>query len=70
MWSVFLSIGGILLTMLVGKKYWWAWLYALVLNFLWCVYSVVTKQYGFLIASVVYFVVYYRNMVEWRNGKD
>ena len=56
--------------MLVGMKYWWAWLYALVLNVAWCVYSVVTKQYGFLLASAVYFAVYWRNMVEWRRDKD
>ena len=69
MWSLLLSAGGITLTMLVGMKYWWAWLYALVLNVAWCVYSVVTKQYGFLLASAVYFFVYWRNMVKWRRGE-
>lgn len=65
MWSWFLSIGGITLTLLVGKKFWWAWAVALVLNILWCIYSIDSHQYGFLLASGVYFVVYWNNLVSW-----
>jgi len=69
-WSWVLSLLGILCTVLIGKKYWWAWLISNCVNVLWIIFSITTKQYGFLLTSVVYAVLYWNNMVKWRNGKD
>jgi len=60
-----LSAMGLLGTWLTGRKYWWAWLWLFIYNALWALYSIITKQYGFLVASVAYGWLYAHNMVKW-----
>jgi len=67
LWSWILSIMGLTGTYLTGKRYWWAWVVMSFYNVTWIVYSVISKQYGFLLASCVYQVIYFRNAVEWRK---
>jgi len=69
MWAWGLSVAGLLGTYLTGKKFWWAWVWLSVYNLAWIAYSTITKQYGFLLASVVYQVIYARNAVKWRSEK-
>jgi hypothetical protein len=57
-------------TYLTGKKYWWSWLWLSVYNALWGIYAVVTGQYGFLLATVIYGGIYIKNAVEWRRELD
>ena len=65
MWSWVLSVIGLLGTFLTGRKYWWGWAIMSFYNALWIVYSIVSKQYGFIVASVVYQFIYAKNLRDW-----
>ena len=70
MWAWALSFLGLLGTYFTSKKYWWGWLYLFLLNFAWVAYALFTKQYGFLLASVVYGILYLRTMLKWRRDES
>lgn len=50
-----------------GRKKAWGWLLALTTQCLWALYAVGTGQYGFLIGTVSYAVIYARNYIVWRR---
>lgn len=50
-----------------GRKKTWGWLLSLVTQCLWAGYAVGTAQYGFLIGTVSYAAVYFRNWIMWRR---
>jgi hypothetical protein len=50
---------------LAGKKIWWAWYINIANQVLWTAYSLLSEQYGFLVVSFVYFVVFSKNAYEW-----
>ena len=69
MWSWVLSVIGIAGTVFVGRKYWWAWLYLSVVNLLWTYYSITTRQWGFLITSIIYAFIYAKNLRDWYRNR-
>lgn len=64
-WDYILSISGVLGFILAGKKIWWAWYINLGSQFIWFAYSITTQQYGFLIGSSIYFIVFASNAISW-----
>ena len=64
-WSWVLEGVGLLGAAVVGQKRWWGWNILLVNTVLWGIYSVETRQFGFLVASFFYAPLYGRNMVKW-----
>jgi hypothetical protein len=67
MWSWVLALSGIAGMVFIGKKRWQAFLWMIGVECLWIVYSVQTAQYGFIIGSLAYVVVYARNASNWRT---
>jgi hypothetical protein len=67
MWSWVLAISGILGMYFVGQKRWQAFLWMVAVECLWVIYSVQTKQYGFILGSLIYMTVYIRNANKWRT---
>lgn len=65
MWSWALSAVGILGFLLAGRKIWWAWYVNIANQALWLTYSLITEQWGFLLATAVYTFVFTRNAVLW-----
>lgn len=51
----------------VGKKNIWGWLILMINELLWTVYALVTRQYGFLVAVVLYSAAYIKSYTEWRQ---
>ena len=51
-----------------GLKKTWGWLVSMGTQALWAVYAVGTGQYGFLIGTVSYFLVYLNTWLLWRTG--
>lgn len=50
----------------VGRKVWWGWMILIINEWLWCIYAVNTKQYGFIVAAAIYGTVYTINIMKWR----
>jgi hypothetical protein len=68
MWSWVLAAIGVTGIFFVGRKVIWAWLLLLFNEFLWIVYALTTKQYGFIFAAVAYGIVYVKSFLHW--GRD
>lgn len=64
-WSWILSAVGLTGFFLAGKKVWWAWYVNIANQILWLTYSLITEQYGFLVATAAYTVVFTRNAISW-----
>ena len=64
-WDYILSLAGVAGFILAGKKIWWAWYINIAAQFIWLAYALVTKQYGFLIGTVIYFAVFIKNAYDW-----
>ena len=64
-WSWLLTAVGVTGFVLAGRKVWWAWYVNIGCQFLWLAYALVTEQYGFIVASCVYFVVFTKNAIRW-----
>jgi len=64
-WSWVLTAVGVTGFVLAGKKIWWAWYINIGCQALWVTYAIVTEQWGFIVASAVYTVVFTRNAVAW-----
>lgn len=60
-----LSAVGILGFFLAGKKVWWAWYVNIANQALWLFFSFITQQWGFLLATGFYFVVFSINAYKW-----
>ena len=60
-----LSAVGILGFFLAGRKVWWAWYVNIANQVLWTIFSVTTQQWGFLLATGFYFVVFSINAYKW-----
>lgn len=69
MWSYILTAIGLLGFYFVGKKAWWAWYINIANQFLWLTYALVTEQYGFIIGSVFYFIVFAKNAYAWTKDR-
>jgi hypothetical protein len=64
-WSWLLTAVGLSGFVLARKKVWWCWFINIACQFLWLAYSLITEQWGFLVATVVYFVVFSMNAYTW-----
>ena len=69
MWSWVLAFIGVSGIFLVGRKTIWGWLVLLTNEFLWIVYALTTKQYGFIFAAVAYGVVYVKSFIHWKRDE-
>lgn len=67
-WSWILTAVGLTGFYFVGKKKWWAWWINIGCQVLWITYAIVTQQWGFIVASVAYTIVFAHNLIEWRVG--
>lgn len=68
-WSWALSAVGITGFVLAGRRVWWAWYVNLGCQALWLAYSLITKQYGFLAATIVYIFVFWKNARRWTKER-
>lgn len=64
-WSLVLTAIGILGFWLAGQKVWWAWYVNIANQILWFAYALITKQYGFILASIFYTIVFGKNAYQW-----
>ena len=64
-WSYLLTIVGLAGFILAGRKVWWCWYVNIACQALWFTYAIVTHQYGFIIASIAYTIVFTKNAIEW-----
>ena len=65
LWSWVLSATGAMGLYLAGRKVWWSWWVNLASQPLWAIYSIQTKQWGFLASTALYGTVFLRNAVYW-----
>lgn len=66
-WSVVLSLIGILGIYLAGSKNIIGWVVGLFAQILWIIFALTTGQYGFLLSAAAYGSVYARNYIRWRK---
>jgi len=69
-WSWVLATLGVATVFFAGRRKWWAWPIGILAEILWVYYSIISEQYGFIVAAVAYFIVYYRNTRKWYKEKD
>ncbi len=67
-WSYLLAIVGITGIFFVGKKSPMGWIVLFVNECLWITYSLLSKQYGFLIMAIAYMIVYTKSYREWTSN--
>lgn len=68
-WSWLLTVVGVTGFVLAGRRVWWAWHINVGCQALWMAYAIVTRQWGFIGAAVVYTVVFVRNAVKWTRER-
>ena len=66
-WSWLLTLPQLFAYWQVGNKRRWGWLVALGGDVLWLVYSVHSRQYGFLVSAVLFGGLAARNWWLWRS---
>lgn len=64
-WSYILTAVGITGFWLAGRKVWWAWYVNIGNQALWLAYAWITGQWGFVLGTVFYTVVFVKNAVSW-----
>jgi len=64
-WSWLLTGVGITGFILAGRNFWWAWYVNIACQGLWFVYAIISHQYGFIAASLLYTVVFSQNARTW-----
>ena len=69
-WSISLSLIGIIGIFIAGKKNMWGWFIGFFAQFLWIVFAIVTAQYGFILSALAYGTAYGRNWLLWRKEKQ
>lgn len=65
LWSWLLTIVGLTGFVLAGRRIWWCWYINIGCQALWFTYAIVTKQYGFIVASIAYTIVFTQNAIKW-----
>ncbi len=61
---------GLLGMYVVGLKKRWGWVVSMTTQALWAFYAIGTGQFGFLIGTVSYFVVYLKNWLGWGRAPE
>jgi hypothetical protein len=69
LWSWVLTIVGVTGFILAGKKIWWAWYINIACQGLWMAYAIVTRQWGFIAAAIVYTGVFTNNAIKWTRDR-
>lgn len=64
-WPWILTAVGLTGFVLAGRKVWWCWYVNLFCQLLWFIYAFTTEQYGFVLAAMVYTVVFMQNAAKW-----
>lgn len=64
-WSYLLTAVGVTGLWLAGRKSRIGWAVGLAAQVLWIAYAIATRQWGFIVSSIVYGAVYARNWVRW-----
>jgi hypothetical protein len=67
-WSWALTVIGATFLWLIGSGKWWGWAGLIVNECLWVVYAVATRQYGFIVAALLYGAMDARNLFAARRG--
>ena len=62
-----LAAFGIATMFFAGQRKWWAWTIGILTETMWIGYSIVTEQYGFIVAALAYMIVYFKNTVQWKR---
>ena len=70
LWSFILEAVGLLGAFIAGRKCWQGWAILLCNVGLWTTYGIQSRQYGFVVASLAYAVVYTNNLLKWRKGRN
>ena len=67
-WSwILVTVGGTGM-FLAGRRIWWAWFVAMLSEILWFTYGYITKQYGFIAGSIIYFTIFATNAYKWTKA--
>lgn len=66
-WSIGLSVGSLAVTWLVGERRRCGWLLAVCLQVAWLAYALLSTQWGFTVAAVVFGCMNLRNYLKWRR---
>jgi hypothetical protein len=64
-WSWLLTLPQLYAQWNVGNRHRWAWLLAFTIDVLWVIYSLLTRQYGFLISATLFGALALRNWSKW-----
>lgn len=67
-WSWLLTAVGVLAVYLIGSQRRSGFALGVAAQALWIVYAVVTEQYGFVIASLLYATMYARGWKKWTSN--
>lgn len=51
----------------VGKQKWEAFLWLIIMEFLWIMFAIQTRTYGFIVGSLAYIAVYVKNVKRWKS---
>ncbi|MGW7100349.1 hypothetical protein [Streptomyces sp. NPDC054838] len=63
-----LDVVGLVALIAVGRKKAVGWLWAMVTQVVWIIYSTSTFQWGFLAVAVIKFAIYSCNWLKWARG--
>lgn len=66
-WSYLPVVVGVAGTYVSGKKSKWGWMLGFIAQILWILYSVAINQWGLVVSSAIYGVVYAKNFFAWRK---
>lgn len=68
-WSWTLTVVGVFGLYVVSSGRRWGWLVNIAAQWLWIIYAVVTRQYGFIAAAIAYGAVFSLNYIRNRGAK-
>ena len=66
MWSWVLALVGSTGLFFVGEKRLRGWFILVANELLWVVYAIHTHQYGFIVSIVLYLIMYYKAIRNWK----
>lgn len=64
-WGWILSVLGLVGFYVTGKKIWWGWWVNVGGQVVWYAYSIITQQWGFLVMTTMYTIIFTKNAIEW-----
>jgi len=70
MWSFILAAGSIGGLWIISKRPGLGWAWTLIMEFLWITYSILNKQWGFMVLCICYAIVYTYNLYKARRNNE